>query len=215
MAKLWISDTHIGNPSNNLEGIFAIIERKEWEEIYLVGDIFDLDALNNYGEMTDNDEKFFQWIIEMSLRGQKITWFPGNHDRAMQVLMEQLLPGVPFEDERIEKKVWTVHGDRYDLVYQTFKRFTSWGGGSAGMNFWYNLYTRLGMWRTRMAKQAMLRGCKTVICGHMHLPEDRIINGVRYINTGDWMGSSTWLEEEDGVFTLYQLQGELIVPWSI
>jgi UDP-2,3-diacylglucosamine pyrophosphatase LpxH len=66
-----------------------------------------------------------------------------------------------------------------------------------------------------MAKQTLLRGCKTVICGHMHFPEDRLINGVRYVNTGDWMGSSTWLEEENGTLKLYQLRKELIVPWSI
>ena len=215
MAKLWISDTHIGNPFNNIAGIFTVINRKDWEEIHLIGDIFDLDAMNDSGEMSELDKKLFQWIINAAERGKKIIWYTGNHDRALQAVLSQLLPGIQFESEQIENKVWTVHGDRYDMVYQLFKRFTSWGGGSAGMSIWYNLYIKLGMWRSRMTKQTLLRGCKTVICGHMHFPEDRVIGGVRYLNTGDWMGSSTWLEEENGTLKLYQLRKELIVPWSI
>jgi UDP-2,3-diacylglucosamine pyrophosphatase LpxH len=36
-------------------------------------------------------------------------------------------------------------------------------------------------------KMAEKKGCDGVICGHIHQPEDRMINGKRYINSGDWV----------------------------
>jgi UDP-2,3-diacylglucosamine pyrophosphatase LpxH len=35
-----------------------------------------------------------------------------------------------------------------------------------------------------------------IICGHIHYPEDKMINDVRYINLGDWIESSTALVED-------------------
>ena len=33
---------------------------------------------------------------------------------------------------------------------------------------------------------AMENGYEAVTCGHTHYPEDRVFNGIRYINTGTW-----------------------------
>jgi UDP-2,3-diacylglucosamine pyrophosphatase LpxH len=34
---------------------------------------------------------------------------------------------------------------------------------------------------------ATKKGCDGVMCGHIHQPEDRMINGKRYLNSGDWV----------------------------
>jgi phosphotransacetylase len=34
---------------------------------------------------------------------------------------------------------------------------------------------------------ATKKGCDGVMCGHIHQPEDRMINGKRYVNSGDWV----------------------------
>jgi UDP-2,3-diacylglucosamine pyrophosphatase LpxH len=34
---------------------------------------------------------------------------------------------------------------------------------------------------------ATKKGCNGVICGHIHQPADRMINGKRYLNSGDWV----------------------------
>lgn len=48
-------------------------------------------------------------------------------------------------------------------------------------------------------------GCKGVICGHIHKPEDRMIEDVRYLNSGDWIHSmSALLEDEDGNWSVYR-----------
>jgi UDP-2,3-diacylglucosamine pyrophosphatase LpxH len=42
-----------------------------------------------------------------------------------------------------------------------------------------------------MIRQAKKRNCHTVVCGHIHTPTDKIIDDVRYINTGDWIENTS------------------------
>jgi UDP-2,3-diacylglucosamine pyrophosphatase LpxH len=35
-------------------------------------------------------------------------------------------------------------------------------------------------------RSASQNGLQAVACGHTHYPEDTVIHGVRYINTGSW-----------------------------
>ena len=50
-----------------------------------------------------------------------------------------------------------------------------------------------------LAAYARKEGFDGVVCGHIHHPQMRWINGVLYLNTGDWVESCTALvEHEDG-----------------
>jgi len=52
---------------------------------------------------------------------------------------------------------------------------------------------------------ASKKGCNGVICGHIHQPEDRIINGKRYLNSGDWVENmSAILIDSNGHICLYK-----------
>lgn len=56
-----------------------------------------------------------------------------------------------------------------------------------------------------VARRAAKEGVDGVICGHIHHPIMRMIDGVRYINTGDWVESCTALvERRDGTLELRQ-----------
>ncbi len=61
---------------------------------------------------------------------------------------------------------------------------------------------------------AARRGCEGVMCGHIHKAEDRVIGGVRYLNSGDWVESLTAIVEEmDGsvrVVDRVELQSRII-----
>lgn len=37
--------------------------------------------------------------------------------------------------------------------------------------------------------------CDGIICGHVHTPEDKVINGIRYLNSGDWVETKSALVE--------------------
>ena len=70
-----------------------------------------------------------------------------------------------------------------------------------------------------MAKEAKKRGMDAVLCGHIHHAAMREIDGVLYLNDGDWVESLTaMVEHHDGRFELVEWQkmrgqvGELVRP---
>ena len=58
-----------------------------------------------------------------------------------------------------------------------------------------------------MAREARLKGCDGVVCGHIHKAEIREIDGLLYCNDGDWVESLSALVET--------MEGELkIIYWT-
>ncbi len=54
-----------------------------------------------------------------------------------------------------------------------------------------------------VVRDARNRNCQGVICGHIHTPDDRMIDGIHYLNDGDWVESCTALVEHmDGSFEI-------------
>ncbi len=47
-----------------------------------------------------------------------------------------------------------------------------------------------------LTDMARTKGCQGVICGHIHRPEDRMIDGIRYLNSGDWVETMSALVED-------------------
>jgi UDP-2,3-diacylglucosamine pyrophosphatase LpxH len=61
----------------------------------------------------------------------------------------------------------------------------------------------IGNFEDVITRHARQQGCTGVICGHIHTPKIRVVNGVEYYNTGDWVESCTALVEYyDGSFEL-------------
>jgi UDP-2,3-diacylglucosamine pyrophosphatase LpxH len=56
-----------------------------------------------------------------------------------------------------------------------------------------------------VVRDARARNCQGVICGHIHTPDDRMIDGIHYLNDGDWVESRTALVEHfDGTFEIVE-----------
>lgn len=120
------------------------------------------------------------------------------------------------------QKFLVVHGDKYDSVIQTQKWLALLGDWSyetlVVINRYFNQVRRkfgMGYWSlSSYIKQkvkgavsfisayedAVVKDCKEqgfdgVICGHIHHPEIRMIDGVQYLNCGDWVESCTAIVE--------------------
>ena len=56
-----------------------------------------------------------------------------------------------------------------------------------------------------LTDMAKVKGCDGVICGLIHRPEDRVINGIHYLNSGDWVETcSALLEDMRGNWSVYR-----------
>jgi UDP-2,3-diacylglucosamine pyrophosphatase LpxH len=128
-----------------------------------------------------------------------------------------------------------MHGDEFDVVVRTAKWLAflgdrgyemalwfnaplNWLRRSLGLGFWsLSAYLKyrvksavsfIGSFEEAVATEAYRRAADGIICGHIHHPSDRQINGVHYLNCGDWVESCSALIET--------LDGELrIVHWPV
>ena len=62
----------------------------------------------------------------------------------------------------------------------------------------------VGRYEDQLKELAAVRGCRGIICGHIHTPADKTLdNGVHYLNSGDWVESLTAIvEKHPGDFEL-------------
>jgi UDP-2,3-diacylglucosamine pyrophosphatase LpxH len=128
------------------------------------------------------------------------------------------------------RRLLVMHGDEFDSVVR-YAKFMALLGDSAYtaalvVNHWFNVvrrrlgypYWSLSVWLKRQVKEAVKavdrfesalageakrRGLDGVVCGHIHHAEMREVNGVLYLNDGDWVESCTALvEHHDGKLEL-------------
>ncbi|WP_137127154.1 UDP-2,3-diacylglucosamine diphosphatase [Roseomonas sp. HF4] len=128
------------------------------------------------------------------------------------------------------RRFLVIHGDEFDGVIRYAKVLAHLGDWAYDwaltLNRWFNgarrrlgyPYWSLSQWLKRQVKEAVKaidrfetalateakrRGLDGVICGHIHHAEMRDVQGVLYMNDGDWVESCTALvEHADGRFEL-------------
>jgi UDP-2,3-diacylglucosamine pyrophosphatase LpxH len=128
------------------------------------------------------------------------------------------------------RRFLVIHGDEFDGVIRYARFLALLGDGAYSLalrlNRWFNLarrrlgypYWSLSQWLKRQVKgavkaidrfeaalagEARRRGLDGVVCGHIHHAEMRVVQGVLYMNDGDWVESCTALvEHADGRFEL-------------
>jgi UDP-2,3-diacylglucosamine pyrophosphatase LpxH len=124
------------------------------------------------------------------------------------------------------KRYLVTHGDEFDLVvrkarwlallgdmaYEAAMAANGWLNAVRrvmGLNYWslsaYLKYrvkravSYIGNFETMLASEARKANAEGVICGHIHYAAMREVNGVAYVNTGDWVESCTAVvEDQDG-----------------
>lgn len=121
------------------------------------------------------------------------------------------------------KRMLVLHGDRFDgviacakwlayigdslytLILKFNRAFNGWRA-RAGLPYWSlsqylklkvkNAVCYISSFEEALADEARKMDMDGVICGHIHKPEIRVINGVTYCNDGDWVESLSALVEE-------------------
>ena len=120
------------------------------------------------------------------------------------------------------KKLWITHGDLFDGIIQHAKWLAYLGDSlytmilklnntfnhfrhKFGMSYWSlsqylkhrvkNAVSFITQFETILTDEAKRRGYDGVLCGHIHKPEIRYINGILYCNDGDWVESLSAIVE--------------------
>ena len=58
-----------------------------------------------------------------------------------------------------------------------------------------------------LVRQAKKNKCKVVISGHIHLPEDKRVDGIRYLNCGDWIENNSYITYNKGKYNVNKFKG--------
>jgi UDP-2,3-diacylglucosamine pyrophosphatase LpxH len=196
MNAIIVSDLHIGSRYFQ----FGVFERfmeafPADHELIMNGDIID----SPYVKMEKSDQRALDMIESISYR-QQVVWVRGNHDNGF---VPQSFGKTIFKSShRIGSRLLITHGDDFDDIMPRSRLFIK------AFRLMHNLRVKMGARPVHVAEYAkrwksfyrVLRknialnavkcaaesGFEAVTCGHTHYPEDLILDGIRYINTGAW-----------------------------
>ncbi len=196
MNAIIVSDLHIGSQylqSRILEDFLEALP--EDHELILNGDIID----QPYLKMKKSDQRILDRIEQISL-GQNVVWIRGNHDNGYTPT--GLGKVKVTRSYSIGNRLLITHGDDFDEIMPRNRAFIK------AFKLMHNLRVKLGAKPVHVAEYAkkwksfysVLRknvalnavscavenGFEAVTCGHTHYPEDMVVDGIRYVNTGAW-----------------------------
>ncbi|UFH55570.1 UDP-2,3-diacylglucosamine diphosphatase [Spirosoma sp. KNUC1025] len=135
------------------------------------------------------------------------------------------------------KKFYVTHGDVFDSITSHMKWLAYLGDIGYTFLLWVNkFYNNYRTWRglpyyslsqrvksrikhavsyisdyeQKLIELARARNCEGVICGHIHQPAIRELDGITYMNSGDWVESlSALVEDHDGNWNLLYYTSDL------
>jgi UDP-2,3-diacylglucosamine pyrophosphatase LpxH len=220
---LFISDVHLGTKGSNADKVLEILKHYQPQTLFLVGDIIDGWMLKRKFRWSQSHTNVLRKILSYSKNGTKVIYIPGNHDEFLRQYLDLNFGNIEIHDEYIWNNTYITHGDLYDGVVKL-----KWLGvlGSIGYDLAISIDRRLKKWgykrslskflkdkvkeavkfitsfEEEIVRQGIKHNCSTVICGHIHHPEDKLINNVRYLNCGDWIENNSYIIYVDGEYTV-------------
>ena len=225
---IFISDTHLGTRGCKAEALADFLAHNDCATLYLVGDIVDGWQLKRRWYWTPAQDQVVAQILRKVDAGTRVIFVPGNHDEFARSYAGRLFAGVEIIQEAIHetadgKRLWVLHGDRFDGVITCAKwlaHLGDWAYGMAlrgndlllavrrrlGLPYWSlsawlkhkvkNAVEYISHFEEIVAHEAQKRGVDGVVCGHIHHAEIRMIGDVLYLNDGDWVESCSALVED-------------------
>jgi UDP-2,3-diacylglucosamine pyrophosphatase LpxH len=225
---IFISDTHLGTRGCKAEALADFLAHNDCATLFLVGDIVDGWQLKRRWYWTPAQDQVVAQILRKVDAGTRVIFVPGNHDEFAREYAGRLFAGIEIIQEAIHetadgKRLWVLHGDRFDGVIACAKwlaHLGDWAYGMAlrgndvlsairrqfGMPYWSlsawlkhkvkNAVEYISRFEEIVAHEAQKRGVDGVVCGHIHHAEIRNIGDVLYLNDGDWVESCSALVED-------------------
>ncbi|WP_332673343.1 UDP-2,3-diacylglucosamine diphosphatase [Aromatoleum sp.] len=228
VRSVFISDVHLGTRACQAGRLLEFLREYPSDHLYLIGDIIDFWAMNRSIQWSGTQNTVVQKVLRRARHGCKVFFIPGNHDEALRQYVGIAFGEIRVESEWVHeaadgRRYWLVHGDEYDQVTRHHRWVAVLGdvGYTAlvRINHWLSWLRRPGYWslagyakqkvkravgfifdfESSIAHAARKKAFDGVICGHIHWAADHEIEGLRYLNCGDWVDScSAIVEHADG-----------------
>lgn len=227
IQALFISDVHLGTNNANADDVITLLKMYKPDYLFLVGDIIDGWMMKRKFRWKQSHTNLLRKILSYSKEGTKVIYISGNHDDFLRDYDNLTFGNVEIHTEYVWNNIFITHGDLYDGVVKL-----KWLGilGSIGYDIALSVdrtIKKLGVKRslskylkdkvkqavkfisnfeTELIRQTKKRNCHTVICGHIHKPEDKILNDVHYLNCGDWVENNSYIIYNNNKFTIHELK---------
>jgi UDP-2,3-diacylglucosamine pyrophosphatase LpxH len=227
-----ISDLHLGTKDSKAKEFVEFLEQHPTDLLILNGDIIDGWALNRGAKWKKQHTNAISKILKVSNK-TKVIWIRGNHDEFLAEFIGMHFGNIEIKEDYVISNHYIFHGDVIDVFITKYKWLAKIGSVGYDFALWLNRwYNRYRVWRglpyqsisqeikagvkaatsyindfeIAAIKMASKHGCQGVICGHIHQPADLMINGARYLNSGDWVENRTaiLLDYQDK-FTIFKL----------
>lgn len=225
LRSVFISDLHLGSYRCNAPALSNFLARTEPEALYLVGDILDVWALRPGATLPSAHQDVARRIFELARIGTRVVLIPGNHDDVFLRLADMMLPGIEVRRDCIVEtgqgaRYLVIHGHEQDAYFGSTGYVARVGSRigervgeivhavvasrreaerrpTAGRRLRVKrLVSGASRFEQALAAEARSRGADGVICGHLHVPADADIDGVHYLNCGDWLRHCSAVTED-------------------
>jgi UDP-2,3-diacylglucosamine pyrophosphatase LpxH len=121
---IWLSDIHLGSRECRIELLLDFLKKNECEQLYLVGDIIDLQRIRNRFYWPKSHTEALQQILSMAKAGTRVVYIPGNHDDDFRTMSGSNLGPVEIHSETVHqladgRRLLVLHGDKFDSTLRS------------------------------------------------------------------------------------------------
>jgi len=167
----------------------------------------------NVTYITGNHDEFLRPFVAHGFPMGNIQIVNSAEYRSVDGLLFLLTHGDMFDGiTRLGKWISFLGDSAYDFILWINTRF-NYIRHKLGFGYWslskylkHKVKKAVGFvfeFEKTLTEYASRRGYDGVICGHIHTPEIKTVNGIIYMNDGDWVEScSALVEHEDGRWEL-------------
>ena len=130
--SLFISDVHLGTKGCQADKLLEFFKFSRSENLYLVGDIIDVWAMQKTFYWPQQHNDVIQKILRKARHGTKVFYIVGNHDEVFRKFIPMHFGDINIvnrviHETQLGKKYLVVHGDAWDGVMKYAKWLSKLG----------------------------------------------------------------------------------------
>lgn len=235
-----VSDVHLGMKDAKVKELISYLSERPTKTLILNGDIIDGWRIRRSGKWKKKYTRFWKYLIRISLNTKIIYLKGNHDDFLENITPFGFANFRVLNDCTIKsgtKKYFVIHGDVFDSVTKTLVWLSKFGASGYTILLAYNrFYNRRRLKKGlpyKSVSQEIKRKVKMaanvvgnfeekaialaknmeydgIICGHIHTPADKMLDGIHYLNSGDWVETMSALTEDfDGNWKIERYEGEV------